>query len=251
MKHCGLIFDEKDHAEKMLEEMSFLIKDMNTAELIAMAKYNKYTLQQSKAVNKAVLQSFSEATSKKYVEEYYDGKFNFVIRVAEKHYQRRSVPIPITEKEKIAIANVEDINTKKTIFAMLAIAKYFKTTSNPVKPLPKTEKDDRIFFNNNIRNALDLMRINTNNDEKIAIMYNAQHSGLVNASYKGSYEMLLWDKDGEPDFLIYHMEQLKFYYLKYFEGSNINECQNCKKLYYVAKHWFRNKNKVSTCKDCS
>lgn len=224
-----LIFDELEHAQEMIKQNKFLIKELSVTELLALAKYFKYTLKMSKPEIKRGLDNFCRGTSMKYISAFFDNRLNFVIKLCEKKEPRVYTPIAVTSTEAEAIRSIDDDRMRKILFAMLVMAKFFKLTSVSTKPKKKQEQNTptKLYYNNGIMEAFNQMRIASNYYSRVDMMYKIQHSGLVDVGYRGSYEILFAKDDDDISFYVEYIDCLKLYYQKYFEDIDVGECVEC------------------------
>jgi hypothetical protein len=95
------------------------------------------------------------------------------------------------------------------------------------------------------------MKIRLNKAQRYGLMYELQHSNLVNAKYNGNYEMLFYDKIGDPQHEIRYIEDILMYYEIIIKNKdNLTLCSKCQRPMFVYNTHKNRQFVEPVCKEC-
>lgn len=245
-----MILDEYEYAQKMIKEKRFLDKPMSSCDINILAKYYRWYdgLNGNKLKNEII--EFCKSATNIYNSISYESRIDYACNISKRLKLRIPKPIFLSQSEIDIIKNIEfNENIKKTLFGILCLSKYYKVTS--IKVSKTTNESDRLYYNRPISDVLLLMKIRLNKVQKYGLMYELQHSNLVNAKYNGNYEILFYDKIGDNKYEIKHIEDILMYYEIIIKNKeNLAFCSKCGKPIFIY-NTHKNRQAIEPiCKDC-
>lgn len=244
-----MILNELEYCRNMIDNNKFIEKDMSSIDLIILAKYFRWELNITGKKLKDEIIKFCENSSM-YNPVLHDQKIDYACKVSKNFKLRIPKPIFITKDEVDILSKIKNDNIRKTLFGMLCIAKYYKETTVIVNSY-KEGKSNKLYYNKNISDVLEIMKIKANKYQKYNIMFDIQHSNLVNVKYNGSYE-ILFCSSLESKIKIEYIDDILLYYEYLFNnGDNrIAFCTKCNRptLLYGSNNY--KKIKFLLCKKC-
>lgn len=247
-----MILDEYEYAQKMIKEKRFLDKSMSSCDINILAKYYRWCEGLTGIKLKKEIMDFCEKTTNIYNDISYESRIEYACNLSKKLRLRIPKPIFLTQTEIDIIKNIDfNENVKKTLFGMLCLSKYYKVTSVKVLKNENENVSDKLYYNRPISDVLTLMKLRLNKAQRYGLMYELQHSNLVNVKYNGNYEVLFYDKIGEPAYEIKHIEDILMYYEIIIKNKeNLTFCSKCGKPIFIY-NTHKNRQCVETvCKEC-
>lgn len=247
-----MILDEYEYVQKMIKEKRFLDKPMSSTDINILAKYYRWCegLTGNKLKNEVI--NFCEKATNIYNDISYESRIDYACNLSKKLKLRVPKPVYLTLTEIDIIKNIElNENIKKTLFGMLCLSKYYKITSIKITKNENEINSDKLYYNRPISDVLMLMKIRLNKAQRYGLMYELQHSKLVNARYNGNYEILFYDTIGEQKYEIKYIEDILMYYEIIMKNKeNLTICSKCGKPMFVYNTHKNRQIVEPVCKDC-
>lgn len=247
-----MILDEYEYAQKMIKEKRFLDKPMSSIDINILAKYYRWYdgLSGNKLKNEII--EFCEKATNIYNDISYESRIDYACNLSKKLKLRVPKPVFLTQTEIDIIKNIEfNENIKKTLFGMLCLSKYYKVTSVKVSKVETDLISERLYYNRPISDVLSLMKIRLNKAQKYGLMYELQHSKLVNAKYNGNYEILFHDNIGEQKYEIRYIEDILMYYEIIMKNKdNLSLCSKCGRPMFIYNTHKSRQVIEPVCKEC-
>lgn len=247
-----IILDEYEYAQKMIKEKRFLDKPMSSGDINILAKYYRWCEGLSGVKLKNEIEDFCEKATNIYNDISYESRIDYACNLSKKLKLRIPKPIYLTESEINIIQNIDfNENIKKTLFGMLCLSKYYKVTSIKAVRTINENASDRLYYNRPISDVLFLMKIRLNKPQRYGLMYDIQHSGLVNAKYNGNYEILFYDNIGDKKYEINYIEDILMYYEIILKNKeNLTLCSKCGRPMFIYNTHKNRQTSEPICKDC-
>ena len=247
-----MILDEYEYAQKMIKEKRFLDKPMSSCDINILARYYRWYDGLSGNKLKKEIIDFCENTTNIYNDISYESRIDYACNLSKRLKLRIPKPIFLTQIEINIIKNIEfNENIRKTLFGMLCLSKYYKITSVKVSKTNNENISDKLYYNRPISDVLSIMKIRLNKPQRYGLMYELQHSNLVNAKYNGNYEILFYDKIGEQIYEIKYIEDILMYYDIIIKNKeNLVLCSKCERPMFVYNTHKNRKIVEPVCKDC-
>ena len=247
-----MILDEYEYAQKMIKETRFLDKPMSSSDINILAKYYRWCndLTGNKLKNEII--DFCKKATNIYNDISYESRIDYACNLSKRLKLRIPKPIFLTQTEVDIIKDIDfNENMKKTLFGMLCLSKYYKITSIKAVRTQNENASNRLYYNRPISDVLFLMKIRLNKVQRYGLMYELQHSNLVNAKYNGNYEMLFYDKTGEQKYEIKYIEEILMYYEIIIKNKeNLSFCSKCGRPMFVYNTHKNRKSVEPVCKEC-
>lgn len=222
-----IIFDEKQHAEKMLKK-GFLTKHKNVFELYILAKYY-YSIELTPEQVKENIVSYCE----KYIEHFNIDEWykiiNKVIKSTSNTKLKTNIKVEIKKSEMDTIDNIKKENERKVAFSLLVLYKYYGHKK----------------FEVSIEDLYRLSKLNLSSQSKLKILQSLTSSGLIDINMGGKRWVTFAEKSGEAVLAISDFEDFIYEYFNYFGDSNFLSCHSCLKAIKVTN------NKKKYCKRCA
>lgn len=247
-----MILDEYEYAQKMIKEKRFLDKPMSSCDINILARYYRWYDGLSGNKLKKEIIDFCENTTNIYNDISYESRIDYACNLSKRLKLRIPKPIFLTQIEINIIKNIEfNENIRKTLFGMLCLSKYYKITSVKVLKTNNENISDKLYYNRPISDVLSIMKIRLNKPQRYGLMYELQHSNLVNAKYNGNYEILFYDKIGEQIYEIKYIEDILMYYDIIIKNKeNLVLCSKCERPMFVYNTHKNRKIVEPVCKEC-
>ena len=247
-----MILDEYEYAQKMIKEKRFLDKPMSSCDINILARYYRWYDGLSGNKLKKEIIDFCENTTNIYNDISYESRIDYACNLSKRLKLRIPKPIFLTQIEIDIIKNIEfNENIRKTLFGMLCLSKYYKVTSVKVLKTNNENISDKLYYNRPISDVLSIMKIRLNKPQRYGLMYELQHSNLVNAKYNGNYEILFYDKIGEQTYEIKYIEDILMYYEIIIKNKeNLVLCSKCERPMFVYNTHKNRKIVEPVCKEC-
>ena len=230
-----MILDEYEYAQRMLKEKRFLDKPMSSLDLNILARYYRWCEDLSGVKLKNKIIDFCEESTTIYNDISYESKIDYACSLSKKLKLRIPKPVFLTQSEIDIVKNIDfNENMKKTLFGMLCLSKYFKVTSIKAVRTVNENASDRLYYNRPISDVLSMMKIRLNKPQRYGLMYDLQHSNLVNVKYNGNYEVLFYDNIGEQKYEIKYIEDILMYYEIIIKSKeNLALCTKCGRPMFI------------------
>ena len=204
-----IIFDEKKYAEEILANKNDG-RNVTQKQLNILARYYSYLGYSDAEILRFLIQ-FGKAK---------EGSFNEIVNEhklfnafkAKQYPLRFGRTVEITTKEVNKLLEIDDLNVRKTLFAILVAAKYFKT-------------NDFVAYKGELTDLFRLAKLShLTKANKQAVIHTLATLGLIEADFRyGYYHILFYDPED------------KDVYMTITEFDNIMNflpvvCQNCKNI---------------------
>lgn len=247
-----MILDEYEYAQKMIKEKRFLDKPMSSCDINILARYYRWYEGLTGIKLKKEIIDFCEKATNIYNDISYESRIEYACNLSKRLKLRLPKSVFLTQTEIDIIKNIDSSeNIKKTLFGMLCLSKYYKVTSIKVLRTENENASDRLYYNRPISDVLTLMKIRLNKAQRYGLMYELQHSNLVNAKYNGNYEMLFYDKIGEQQYEIKYIEDILMYYEIIIKNKdNLTLCSKCGRPMFVYNTHKNRQCVEPVCKEC-
>lgn len=247
-----MILDEYEYAQRMIKEKRFLDKPMSSCDLNILAKYYRWCEDLSGIKLKNQIIDFCETSTTIYKDISYESKIDYACNLSKKLKLRIPKPVFLTQTEIDIMMNIDfNENMKKTLFGMLCLSKYYKITSIKVIKTASENISDKLYYNRPISDVLYLMKIRLNKPQRYGLMYDLQHSNLVNVKYNGNYEMLFYDKIGEQKYEIKYIKDILMYYEIIIKNKdNLSFCTKCGRPMFIYNTHKNRQIVEPVCKSC-
>ena len=247
-----MILDEYEYAQKMIKEKRFLDKSMSSCDVNILARYYRWCEGLTGIKLKNEIIDFCEKATNIYNDISYESRIEYACNLSKRLKLRIPKSIFLTQTETNIIKNIDNNeNIKKTLFGMLCLSKYYKATSIKVSKTENENISDRLYYNRPISDVLTLMKIRLNKNQRYGLMYEIQHSNLVNVKYNGNYEMIFYDKIGEPYYEIKYIEDILMYYEIIIKNKdNLFLCSRCGRPMFAYNTHKNRKFVEPVCKKC-
>lgn len=275
-----ILFDEKAYAEKMHDTQSF-IKSFGLTDLSIYARWLKYKKMQEigknydtltddelKSIECSIEAELIDFSSKHYSEFNYTIHYHYIdSAIANTRDRKLLIPIdlPITKKEYETLAEIEDDNCRRILFAMLVESKYFRFNNASVVDVDVTE--ETMFFVHMKYNEI-LKVANTcfqNREDKRKALYYLCSNGYIDITeIKNLIYVKIVDIDKSEENVvdkIFDYDHIGLHYDRLFGIRKIGVCSYCGCLFkqgtkgnrqYCYRHRGYNKKglRFGKCVDC-
>ena len=194
-----MIFDEIEHAEKLLNEG---FKDfISWYNLLILSKYFRGKGKKDSEIKKEIISFYKKYAN--YNEILFDKKIDDAIRKSKKWKLKISLDIYITQGELEKIRKLKNYRYERICFVMLAIARYNKVSYE--------NKSQRYFINMNFLKILSLAKVYATKKERDVIKRDLHQKGMIVVPEPGrrtkeqkleTQELLYIDEDSNKEILI-------------------------------------------------
>jgi len=188
------IFDEKEHAEKLLR--SGFTSFMSGRDLRILAKYFKHMGKNRSQIEKDIF-AFCEKHNPDFNAVIYDKTIKDIVKSAIKSSLKEPKIVKITKNELESIKTVNNYNKQKILFVMLVLAKNDGRTNS-----------GKFFSNVIFTEILKYAKVNTNKEGWHKIAHELNRTGLIQATRKQTCQVTFVDFDSEPEIIVDNMKNI-------------------------------------------
>ena len=162
-----MIFDEIEHAEKLLKEG--FKNSISWYNLLVLSKYFRRKGKKDSEIKKEIVLFYKKYAN--YNEILFDKKIEDAIRKSKKWKLKTSLEVYITEGELEKIRSLKNYRYEKICFVMLAISRYNKIFYK--------SKSSRYFINMNFLNILSTAKVYATKKERDNIKIDLHRAGMI------------------------------------------------------------------------
>lgn len=228
-----MIFDEYEHAEKMLKN-GFLQSTMKLRELQILANYFRYAGMEDKAIEENL-----HVFLNKYMANYNKVKFQNIVdnavKTSKKQKIKKASEIIITKNEWNTIMSEPNERVQKLLFTYLCLGKYFKSNN---------DKTDKYYVGVKDADLWKISKLHLRKIDRLKLLSNITQKGYITPTLNMSSIVNFIEGDGEEFLKFKPCENMLYYYEKQI-GARIIFCRVCGDIEKA------NANAQKYCKKCA
>jgi len=209
-----LIFYEDQYAESLLNGTK-KSKRLTFFDLCMVAMYIRDVIGKSKEQTYNDLVAFCKENNPDFNEILGSRKLKAAVNKTDLYGVRKKRDIKVTKSEMETIRSAfSDYKYQKVMFAMLIVAKFFHNKDH-YRAKNKTTGGEKYYVNQSLNKIFKTAKVHVRKKDRYTILYDLQQAGYIEATLRGTFEILFVDEESPVEILITNLNDIESFFPYY------------------------------------